>query len=190
MVAAQVKLYTVEEYFELDKNSNVRYEFVNGQIFEMAGESRVANNIVNNVLELIRKPLIKKGYWTYTHDVKTIVRDNKIYRYPDLVITSESVSDGSDLYLIKKPVLLIEVASEDSSTRDRETKLQEYTDIDTVKYYVIIDQTKMFVEIYTRNGSDGAHWYYDRFFKHSDVIEFPFLNCKLSLADIYEFVNM
>ena len=184
MLAAQAKIYTVEEYFELEKNSLIRHEFVNGQLFEMPGETKAANDIALNVVELIRKPLKKLGFRTNAHDVKTMVKDHKIYRYPDVVVAP--LSDNDDKYYIKKAILLIEVASEDSSKTDRETKLQEYTAIETVKYYVIIDQNKTFVEVYSRNGGDGTRWYYDRLSTPEAVVDLPIFNLKLSLKNIYE----
>jgi Uma2 family endonuclease len=187
MQAAQSKIYTVEDYFELEKKSLVRHEFVNGQLFEMPGESKIANDIALNVVELIRKPLKQLGYRTNAHDVKTMVKDRKIYRYPDVVVAP--LSDNSDTYYIKQAILLFEVASTDSSYTDRETKLQEYTGIDSVKYYVIIDQTKMFIEVYTRNGGDGTRWYYDRLSSPMQSIDLPLFNIKLSLKDIYEDVT-
>jgi Uma2 family endonuclease len=184
MQAAQSKIYTVEDYFELEKKSLARHEFVNGQIFEMPGESKIANDTALNVVELIRKPLKQLGYRTNAHHVKTMVKDRKIYRYPDVVVAP--LSDNSDTYYIKQAILLVEVASEDSSHTDREIKLQEYTGIDSVKYYAIIDQTKMFIEVYTHNRGDGTRWYYDRLSTPEKCIDLPLFNLKLSLKDIYE----
>ena len=73
MTATQAKIYTVEEYFELEKNALERHEFVNGEIITMPGELKIANEIAGNCYELIRKPLKKRGFLTYSHDIRTVV---------------------------------------------------------------------------------------------------------------------
>lgn len=178
---APVRLYTVEEYFKLEKTSKIKHEFVNGKLIAMPGEARVANEIATNLVVLMKPSLRKKGFKIYDHDVRTIVRDNGIYRYPDVVVTH--ITDDSDKYHIKQPILLVEVASEDSSKTDRETKLGEYSKLDSVQYYLIIDQNTMRIEMYSRHGN---RWFYDQFTQPEDLIDLPIFEQKLLLADIYE----
>lgn len=177
---ATAKIYTLNEYFELEKNSIIKHEFVNGKIFPMPGEAKEANEIATNLIVLMKPILRKKGFKIYEHDVRTIVRAN-IYRYPDVVVNH--ITDDSDKFHIKEPILIVEVASEDSSKTDRETKLQEYTHIKSLQYYIIIDQNKMLVEMYSRHEK---RWFYDSFLLPSDIIELPIFDIDLSLADIYE----
>ena len=175
------KIYTLQEYFELEKNSIIKHEFVHGKIFPMPGEAKKANVIATNLVILLKPILRKKGFNVYEHDVRTIVRDNKIYRYPDVVINH--ITDDSDNYHIKQPILIVEVASADSSKTDRETKLQEYTLIDSMQYYIIVDQNKMLVEMYSRQEN---RWFYNFFKEPNDSIELPIFDMKILLSDIYE----
>ena len=181
MTATQAKIYTVEEYFELEKNAEEKHEFVNGQVIKMLGTSKKENEIASNFLFLIRQPLRKKGFHVYFLNVRTVVRERQIYRYPDLVVAHKM--DNSDAFQVKFPVLLAEVASDDSSKTDRETKLREYTNLDSAQFYVIIDQTQMLVEVYSRQGN---RWFYDQFDQPTDAFALPIFDLELSLADIYE----
>jgi Uma2 family endonuclease len=178
---APVKLYTVEEYFKLEKTSKIKHEFVNGKLIPTLKEAREANEIATNIVVLMKPSLRKKGFKIYDHDVRTIVKENGIYRYPDVVVTH--ITDDSDKYMIKQPILLVEVASEDSGKTDREIKLGEYSQLNSVQYYLIIDQNKMRVEMYSRNGN---RWFYDQFTQPTDSIELPIFEQNLLLADIYE----
>jgi Uma2 family endonuclease len=180
-VEAPAKLYTIEEYFKLEKTSKIKHEFVNGKLIAMPGEAREANEIATNLVVLMKPSLRKKGFKIYDHDVRTIVKENGIYRYPDVVVTH--VTDDSDKYHIKQPILLVEVASEDSANTDRVTKLAEYSKIESVQYYLIIDQNQMLIELYSRNGN---RWFYDQFTLPTDIIELPIIEQNLLLADIYE----
>ncbi len=175
------KIYTVEEYFELEKHSEIKHEFVNGKLIPMPGEARDANEIATNLIVLMKPSLRKKGFKIYDHDVRTITRTDKEYRYPDVVVTH--VTDDSDKYNVKQPILLVEVASKDSGKTDREVKLKEYSRIDSVQYYVIIDQNEMRVEMYSRSGN---RWFYDQFSEPEDLVELPIFDINLKLSDIYE----
>jgi Uma2 family endonuclease len=173
--------YTVEEYFELEKNSEIRHEFYYGKLIEMPGESKQANLIANNILVEWQKPLKKKGYHIYVKDVKTQVKTSAIYRYPDLVIAPKT--DDADDYLIKQPVLIVEVASDDSMSRDSGTKLKEYSNLPTLQYYIIVYQEEMMVQLYSRTDKN---WSFEIFDMPTDVIHCPFLNIKITLSDIYD----
>ena len=184
MVAATktpVKIYTIEEYFDLEKNATIKHEFVNGKLIPMPGEAKEANEIATNIVVLMKPSLRKKGFKIYDHDVRTIVKENKIYRYPDIVITH--ITDDSDKYHIKQPILIVEVASEVSAKTDREIKLEEYSKIVSMQYYLIIDQNTMRVEMYSRSGN---RWFYDQFTEPTDVVELPIFEQNLLLSDIYE----
>ena len=177
----QVRLYSFEEYFDLEKRSDIKHEFVNGKLFPMPGEARNANEIVNNCVDIIRKPLKKRGFLVYSHDVRTVISEGERYRYPDVVVTH--VTDDSDNYHVKFPIFLLEVTSEKSSTNDRKTKLQEYTQLDSAQFYLIVDQNEVSVEVYTR---EGKRWIYEQFKQLDDVINLPIFDIQMPLSAIYE----
>jgi Uma2 family endonuclease len=174
------KIYSVEEYFELEKKAEIRHEFVNGKIIPMPGESKNANLIASNCNRTLFISLDEKGYNIFQNDVRTIVKDRKIYRYPDVVVAPES--DNEDSHHIKSPVLLIEVTSENSSKTDHDDKLKEYGAMPSVEYYLIISQYEMLVEVYTRQTNG---WLYNIYAEPDEVIEFPKLEAQLTLKEIY-----
>jgi Uma2 family endonuclease len=173
------KKYTVKEYFELEKNSEIRHEYYYGKLIEMPGESKIANRIAHNLIAIWRKPLIDKGYEIYSHNVKTEVKRQGIYRYPDVVVTPE-VDD--DEFLVEAPVIMVEVASQDSMKRDTVVKLKEYTAISSLKYYLIVAQDEASVQLYYRNGQE---WSFVFFENMEDIILLPIFSLTISLADIY-----
>ena len=178
------KIYTVSEYFELEKNSTVRHEFHYGKLIEMPVESIRANDIALNIVELIRKPFKKKGYKVHAHDIKVQVNLQNIYRYPDIVVAPET--DYTDGYKFTQPEILMEIASENSFSVDSGTKMKEYLKIPTLKYYLIISQDEMSVIFYARKGSN---WIIETYENIHDAISLDLFDTSLSLGDIYEEIS-
>jgi Uma2 family endonuclease len=175
------KIYTVEEYFELEKHSDIRHEFINGKLIAMPGESVTANRIADNCGFQLRVSLNKKGYDTIRHDVRTVLENRKKYRYPDVAVAKRA--EITDSHAVRKPEILIEVTSENSVSTDRKEKLKEYTALPSLQYYLIVSQEEMFVEVYSR-GEKG--WFYKVYEFPNEEIPLPYLACSLSLSDIYE----
>ena len=178
------KIYTVEEYFEFEKNSEVRHEFYYGKLIEMPGEAKKANRISRNILLNWNEILEQQGFEIFSHDVKAEINKNNIYRYPDLVVAPES--DDKDDYIVMQPVIMVEVASENSWKTDSGAKLKEYTALPTLKYYLIVSQEEMFVQLSKRKGKD---WIFEFFDQLHEVIEIPEYDLKISIAEIYKKVK-
>ncbi len=179
--ATAEKKYTVEEYFELEKHSEIRHEFTNGQLIPMSGESIVANRIAGNCGFYLELALRAKGYDIIRHDVRTVVELNKKYRYPDVQVVKRDTL--TDTHAVSSPVLLIEVSSQDSAKTDNETKLNEYVQLASLQYYLIISQYEPLVQLYSR---DDQGWRFDVFSHLEAEVKLPKLDCVLKVADIYE----
>jgi Uma2 family endonuclease len=65
MTAIQEEIMNVDEYIQYELRSERRHEFVNGQLFEMPGESDINNEIAGFFYTLFRLTLKKKGYIAY-----------------------------------------------------------------------------------------------------------------------------
>jgi Uma2 family endonuclease len=179
--ATKPQLCTVEEYFELEKRSEIRHEFVNGQLIPMPGESRIANRIADNCGFAMRLKLGDDVYDVVRHDVRAMVRRHKKYRYPDVALVK--ISDDVETHGMTKPEILIEVTSDGSSKTDHEDKVREYTALSSVQHYLIISQTELLVEIYSR---DAQGWRFQLFDEMGDVIDFKNYGFTLSLGEIYK----
>lgn len=175
------KKYTVEEYFELERHSTLRHEFVNGKLYKMPGESRIANRIVGNCDFRLKLVLEDRGYDIIRHDVRTIVRARKNYRYPDLAVAKRS--DDVDSHGVTKPELLIEVSSINSDKTDNTDKVAEYTALLSLQYYLVISQEEPIVRVYSR---DAQGWRFDIYRDMNQVIDLKHFDCLLKLSDIYK----
>jgi Uma2 family endonuclease len=175
------KIYTVEEYFELERNSEVKHEFVEGQLIEMPGEKRIANKLSSRLLVKLLSLLNENVYDVYIQDVRLSTIKGKRYRYPDVMVVP--VVDDEDEYTVHQAVLVAEILSPSTEKTDRNDKLKEYSKIPSVQYYLLISQEETVVELYRRNGNIFEYSFYT---EKTDVIDFPFFDIKLTLDDVYK----
>jgi len=180
MTLVSEKIYTVEEYFELERKSDVRHEFVHGQLIPMSGESKDANRIALNIFAVWNPILYPQGFDIFLHDVKTRVYESGIYRYPDLVVAP--IADDEDTHVVTQPVVIVEVISDGTAGVDRGEKLREYCNIPTLQYYLIIEQDQTLIEMYTRQDDQ---WIVEFFDASNDHIQLEKLGVDLSLETIY-----
>jgi Uma2 family endonuclease len=173
------KKYSVEEYFELEKTSEIRHEFINGDIFAMPGESKKANEIAGNIYVSLRNSFKKRALKVYNHDVRLMLENNR-YRYPDIVVAP--TIDDEDSHAITQPVLIVEVFSENSVKTDTVDKLREYSILPTLQYYLIVSQEEPFVEIYAKNSDK---WEFSYFTDLQESIELTALDASILMGDIF-----
>jgi Uma2 family endonuclease len=143
------KRYTVEEYIELERASDVRHEYVDGQILAMAGEQRRHHKIVRNIARVLDEAADARGCEVALEAIKLRTRDTK-YRYPDVIV---SCAPGDDPYFIENPCFIVEVLSESTANTDHNDKLEEYTRLPSLQRYALVDQTVRRVILYKRTPS-------------------------------------
>jgi Uma2 family endonuclease len=179
------KIYSVEEYFEIERHSDIRHEFHYGKLIAMPGESIHANLVAGNIYIELRLGLHNKPFVVCNHDVKTIVRNNKIYRYPDVVVATDEFGSGTNM--LKQPVLLVEVVSEGSLKTDNVTKVNEYRNILTTQYYMIVEQDEMEVRLYRRTDTG---WSFESYDDKNSIIALPLLDITLDIRQFYKGISL
>jgi Uma2 family endonuclease len=171
------KPMTVEAYLELEEQSEIRHEFVDGQMLAMAGETGEHEDIVFNIVTALRPIAQAKGCRLRSPSVKLRVSGQR-YRYPDVYIVRSP--RGNDPRLEENPCCIIEVISPSTVEMDRITKLDEYMSIPSLQHYVLIEQDRRFVIVYRRTPEG---WLYTTF--QNGTIDVPCLETTLSLDQIY-----
>ncbi|MGH9755623.1 MAG: Uma2 family endonuclease [Blastocatellia bacterium] len=181
--------WTVEEYLEFEKTSPVRHEYVDGEIYAMAGESKNHNRIAGRVYSILDQRLAGSHCEAFIENVKVRVRPT-LYYYPDVVVTREpeAVVEDDDDYVINDPVLIVEVSSKSTARTDRTEKLSEYKNLPNLREYVIISQYRVQVEVYQRQN-EREDWTKQIYSDLQSEIHFDSIGVKISLADIYRRVR-
>lgn len=176
------KKYTVEEYIQHELKSAVRSEYINGQLFEMAGEKDINNEIAGNLYILFSTLLKSIGYFVYNHDVKVKIFGEDKYYYPDVFVTRELKTE-SNKYIKSEPLLIAEVVSETTQVNDYVDKYIDYTKIPSLQYYIIIEPETTLITCYKRGEND--EWLTSKYTRPEDVIELDVLKISFQVKEVY-----
>ncbi len=175
-----------DAYLDFEATSELRHEFIGGDVIAMAGASRNHNLIVVRAGARLEIQLEKRPCEVYSNDMR--VRMGKDYVYPDIVVVCgkpDIVDDRGDTLL--NPTIIIEVLSPSTEAQDRGEKSWQYRALDSLQAYLLIAQDRMHIEHYHRE--------IDKTWKVMDitdadaVIDIPSIGCTLNVADIYEKVT-
>ena len=93
---------SVEEYLEFERTADVRHEFLNGEVFERAGESLSHSRICANLLRESGNKLKGTKCETLSPNMKVRTSAASLFAYPDLTIVCGEPKFHDD----KKDVLI------------------------------------------------------------------------------------
>ncbi|MCU0238358.1 MAG: Uma2 family endonuclease [Pyrinomonadaceae bacterium] len=173
---------SVEDYLEGEKVSPIRYEYVNGEVYAMAGSSDNHNRIARNTVTILSNYLRNSRCEPFFNDIKVRVTPT-VYYYPDIFVAC----DNPNPYYRNEPILIVEVLSPKTERTDRNEKLNVYRRITSLQEYLIVAQDKMLCELHYRDKNQN--WNAQVFTESEELIEFASINLSLSLNDIYRNVE-
>lgn len=147
---------TEAEYLAGERQSQVKHEYWDGEVFAMAGASFVHNQIVGNLTWALGNLVRNLHCSVLPSDIKVRIPSRKAYVYPDVSIVCgqpEFVDEHTDV--ITNPRVVAEVLSESTERFDRGEKFVGYRSLPSLIDYVLVSQDQVRVEHYTR-GPDGT----------------------------------
>jgi Uma2 family endonuclease len=145
------RTYTVEEYFALAEESDVKLEYHYGRIYAMAGGNSNHSIIGTNIRRRLSEKLDDTDCVVYDSDMALSLEDGNRYVYPDgMVVCGPRDFSNAQQTRLKNPVLIIEVLSERTKTYDRTDKFRFYRSIPSLKEYLVISADKPLVENFYR----------------------------------------
>ena len=182
------KFHTPEEYLEYERKSEIRHEYIDGEIYEMAGANKRHNRISINVVRLLDNQLLERDCNVYGSDMRVRITSTGKYTYPDVVaICGEEIFEDETEDTLLNPMLIVEVLSKSTEAYDRGGKFEYYQTIESFGEYVLITQEPFRVEQFVRK--DRNVWTYFEFRKSDDVVKLNSIGCELALRDIYHKVR-
>lgn len=141
-----------EEYLQWEhgRDDDEKYEYVDGQVYAMAGASRSHNRIAMKLTNLLFNHLEGGPCEVFQSDMKVGIRllETNRYYYPDVQVTCEEESDS---YANTSPCLIIEVLSDSTAYKDRTEKLAAYRLFVSLQEYVLCSQDTPHIEVYQRD---------------------------------------
>jgi Uma2 family endonuclease len=146
--------YTYAEYLGFEASSNVKHEFLDGQIYAMAGGTPEHAALAAAVVTLLGPQLRGGECRPYNSDLR-VRTPTGLTTYPDVtIICGQREIDGVDSMAITNPALIVEVLSRSTEEYDSGDKFEHYKSFPSLREYVLVSHRERSVEIRSR-GEDG-----------------------------------
>jgi Uma2 family endonuclease len=184
MQSAKLVHVSEPEYLEAELRSDVRHEYVAGQVFAMVGASRAHNRISGNIYSRLLAYLRGGPCGVFMSDVKVRLPRMNAYYYPDIVVTCDprDRTANQEGYVVEAPSLIIEVLSRSTEAIERREKLLAYQTLESLTEYALVSQSHQGVEIYRRAD---AGWEVEQLVP-GDPVRFASLDFTLTFEEVYE----
>ena len=186
MTALPKRFFTPEEYLLLEDQADYKSQYVDGEIFAMAGAEPEHVEIMVNIAAELRQHFRGRPCRSYSSDMRVRVQPGGLWTYPDVVaLCGEPQFDRTNApATLLNPQVIFEVLSPSTAAFDRGDKFNRYRLLDSLTDYVLIAVDRMQVEHHTR--LDDGTWRLAGYHQPTDTVPLVSLSCELPLAEIYE----
>jgi Uma2 family endonuclease len=182
--AAHRIYYTYGEYLALEASSNVKHEYLDGQIYAMAGGTPDHAALAATVIGLLFPELRKGRCRAHDSDLRVRVPATGLGTYPDVtVVCGPRERDAQDELAVTNPTLIVEVLSRSTEDYDRGEKFEHYKMLPSLRQYVLVSHRGHSVEVWTRD--DHGEWA-SRVAERGDVAELPSIGARIDVSELYD----
>ncbi len=171
-----------DEYFAFEEKSEIRHEYMDGELFAMAGATRKHNLLTTNISTEMSLQLRKTDCEVYANDFLVQLRDGHDV-YPDVAVACDEILTNDNETILFNPIIVFEVLSKSTEQRDRGDKAEDYFKLESLQDYVLVSQTRVRVEHFSRQKNN--EWTLKIFENLDDVLELKSIKCSISLNLIY-----
>jgi Uma2 family endonuclease len=187
MAIAQTKerIYTPEEYLELEIASETRSEYRNGEIIPMTGGTPNHNDLASNLLVSIKTALKGKPYRVFIADQRLWIPAANLHTYPDIMVVPKPIElQTGRKDTVTNPCFIAEVLSKSTQNYDRSEKFVAYRTIPSFQEYLLVSQYQVRVEHHVKTAPD--RWLLSEYTDPSTILTLSSFDLQLSIADLYE----
>jgi Uma2 family endonuclease len=171
---------SVDEYLRGEVLAESKHEYIDGEVYAMAGASENHNLLSGNLFSELKNQLKGKPCKIFVSDMKVKVEES--FFYPDVMLVCQE--DNANDYYKTSPIIIVEVLSDTTRRFDKTHKLSAYQQIPSLEEYVLIEQNFSEIQVFSRKN----HWQSSYYFL-GDSITFTSLNVTVTVEDIYYQVN-
>jgi Uma2 family endonuclease len=190
-----IPLYSLDDYLDFERKAEFRHEYLDGQIYDMAGESLEHSTICANLIGELHGQLKGKPCRTLSPNMKVLSgvyargQTRGLFSYPDLTVVCGAPQfhdERRDVLL--NPSLIVEVLSPSTELFDRGEKFHRYREtLPSLQAYLLVSSQQSMLELYQRQVQNI--WLYAAASGLDAVLSLPIIGCELSLAAVYERVE-
>jgi Uma2 family endonuclease len=170
---------TFKDYLNFEETATEKHEFIEGQLFMMAGATERHNRITGRFYALLLAAEDGRCR-TYFSDMK-LRTPNDIGYYPDVLVVCDE--EDSHPLVKRKPCLIAEVLSDSTEAIDRGEKLGNYRLFEGLQAYVLVNQHVNRLEVYRRY--DDGSWHYE-VYEGEEKVKLPCTGLELTVHQLYQ----
>ena len=173
---------SAEDYLALERRSETRSQYLDGEIFTMTGASERHNLLAGNLYTAFRTQLRHRGCRVYFSDMRVKVSATGLYTNPDVVVVCDKPQfEDAQVDTLLNPRVIVEILSKSTEDYDRGTKFVHYRTLPSLAEYVLVSQDQVHVERYLRKGGG---WLLTETDQREEAVELPSVDARLVLAEV------
>ena len=184
------KKLTPQEYYRLERESPIKHEYYDGEIYAMSGGSARHSLISSNITRAVGNRLLDKPCSAYDSNMRLKVRATGLRTYPDVsVYCGEMEFDEEDdrVETAVNPLVLFEVLSKSTEAYDRGAKADNYRRIDSLRAYILVSQIAPHIEIFERQTN--GPWTFAEAKELGGSLTIAAIQVALPLSEVYHRVQ-
>lgn len=174
---------TPDEYLHLEDLNDIKHEYIDGQVYAMAGASDAHVTIALNLATLLRSHVRGSGCRVYISDMKARIESLNRFYYPDVMVTCNPKDQETPTYK-RFPTLIVEVLSDSTEAFDRGDKFADYQEITSLREYVLISTKRQRVDCFRRN--DQGFWVLQSYRPEQTSFRLDSIGFEGKIAELYE----
>jgi len=173
---------TYAEYMAFTDTSEIKHEYIAGEIVAMAGGTIAHGRLIAELTGLVREALKGRPGVVLPAEVRVRIRAADRATYPDLHVVCTAVeADPDDTNAVVNPTVIVEVLSDSTADADRGDKFAAYRRLRSLREYVLVSQHERRIDVYTR---DGRRWVLDEY-RTGERLRLESIGVALAVDDCY-----
>jgi Uma2 family endonuclease len=184
MQTAPKQHLSVQEYLDLERKADARSEYLDGEMFALAGGTRRHSRIKVELIRALAGRLSGTSCQVFDSDMRVKIEDTGLYTYPDVAVARGNLrfeNEREDTLL--NPKVIVEVLSDSSASWDRGEKFWHYRHLESLAEYVLVSQDVERVEHYIRQPDDT--WILNTIEESKGLLRLKSVKCTLPLSEIF-----
>ncbi len=182
------RIYTAQEYLELEIASETRNEYRNGEIVPMTGGMPNHNEISSILNAILRLSLKGKPYSIFVADQRLWIPDANLHTYPDIMVLPKPIElQTGRKDTVTNPCFIAEVLSKSTQNYDKSEKFTAYRTIPSFQEYLLINQYRIQVEHYVKTAAN--QWLLSEYDDPNTSLSINSFGLQILIADLYENID-
>ena len=179
----------MEEYLQLEKDSDRKHEYLKGEVVRMDGETEQHNAVLANLICEVGSFLKATNGHIFPSAFRTTIPTGQSYFYPDATVVCGDVQMQSGIFdTLINPAVVFEIMSAETKLNDRGYKFFCYNEIPSLKEYILIDSVSRYVEVISREADKA--WRFKQFDANAKSFMIDTIGCTVAFDDLYDGVEL